>query len=47
MTNKEAIARLKDHINIHKYREQKAIKILEAFEIAIKALEQFEQDKGK
>lgn len=40
MTNEEAIARIKDHIDFHRYREKKAVKIFEALEMAIKALEQ-------
>ena len=43
MTNTEAIARIKDHIEIHKYNEQNAIKIFEARDMAIKTLEQPEQ----
>ena len=40
MTKKEAIARIKDHIEIHKLFEQRAIKTHEALEMAIKVLEQ-------
>ena len=40
MTREEAIARIKDHIEIHKYHEQNAVKIFEALDMAIKALEQ-------
>ena len=39
MRKEEAIARIKDHINVHKYREQGAVKMLEALEMALKALE--------
>ena len=39
MTNAEAIERIKDHIEVHKYHETNAIKILEALNMAIKALE--------
>lgn len=40
MTKEEAVARIKDHIEIHKYHEQDAVKILEALDMAIKALEE-------
>ena len=43
MTREEAIARIKDHIEIHRYRERNAVKIFEALDMAIKALEQPEQ----
>lgn len=43
MTREEAVARIKDHIEIHKYHEQNAIKIFEALDMAIKALEEPEQ----
>ena len=43
MTRKEAIARIKDHIEIHRYHERNAVKIFEALDMAIKALEQPEQ----
>ena len=40
MTRKEAIARLKDHMSVHKIYEERAAKITEAFNMAISALEQ-------
>lgn len=40
MNREEAIARIKDHIEIHKLYEKNAVKITEALEMAIKALEQ-------
>ena len=40
MTREEAIARIKDHIMIHKLYEKNAVKITEALEMAIKALKQ-------
>lgn len=40
MTREEAIARIKDHKIIHKMAEPRAIYISEAFDMAIKALEQ-------
>ena len=40
MTREEAIARIKDHIEIHRYHERNAAKIFEALDMAIKALEQ-------
>ena len=40
MTNKEAIARIKDHMIIHEIKEPRAIYISEALKKAIKALEQ-------
>lgn len=43
MTREEAVARIKDHIEIHRYHERNAVKILEALDMAIKALEQPEQ----
>ena len=46
MTREEAIERIKDHIEIHRYHERTAVKIFEAFDMAIKALEQSER-KGK
>ncbi len=39
MTNQEAIKRIKEHIEIHKYRESHAIRIVEALEMAISALQ--------
>lgn len=41
MTREEAILRIKDHIEVHKYREvAHAIKIFEALDFAIEALRQ-------
>lgn len=40
MTREEAVARIKDHIEIHRYNERNAVKIFEALDMAIKALEQ-------
>ena len=40
MTRKEAIARIKDHAEFHQWYERRAYKITQAFEMAIKALEQ-------
>lgn len=39
MTNEEAIARIKEHMIIHKMEEPRAIHISEALNMAIKALE--------
>ena len=39
MTNREAIERIKDHIDIHKINEKNAVYISEALEMAIEALE--------
>ena len=39
MTNQEAIMRIKEHIRIHQIWEPKAIKIPEALDMAISALE--------
>ena len=39
MTNKEAIARIREHMLIHKMNEPRAIYISEALDMAIKALE--------
>lgn len=39
MTTEEAIARIKDHIAVHKYLERGAIHIIEALDMATKALE--------
>ena len=39
MKREEAIARIKDHIAVHKYLEQGAIHIIEALDMATKALE--------
>lgn len=40
MTREEAIARIKEHMNIHKMNEPRAIYISEALDMAIEALEQ-------
>ena len=40
MTKKEAIARIKDHMSVHKIYEERAVKITEALNMAISALEQ-------
>ena len=40
MDNKEAIWRIKDHMIVHQINEERAIKITEALQKAIKALEQ-------
>lgn len=40
MTREEAIARIKEHMFIHKMNEPRAIHISEALDMAIKALEQ-------
>lgn len=40
MTREEAIARIKEHMVIHKSEEPRAIHITDALEMAIKALEQ-------
>ena len=42
MTNEEAVARIREHMIIHKNKEPRAIYITEALEMAIKALEQEE-----
>lgn len=39
MTREEAIARIKDHMSVHKY-EERAVKITEALNMAISALQQ-------
>lgn len=46
MTKKEAIARIKDHIVVHRYLERNAVKILEALDMAIKSLEQPGRERG-
>lgn len=46
MTREEAIVRIKDHIEVHGYHEPNAVKILEALDMAIKALEQPETCRG-
>lgn len=38
MTREEAITRIKDHIEIHRYHERNAVKIFEALDMAINAL---------
>ena len=45
MTNQEAIKRIKEHIEIHKYRESHAVHIVEALEMAISALQAQELSK--
>lgn len=40
MTREEAITRIKDHIEIHRYHERNAVKIFEALDMAISALKQ-------
>lgn len=40
MTRHEAIERIQDHIDVHKYREPEAVRILEALDMAIEALKQ-------
>ena len=40
MTREEAVARIKNYIEIHRYHERNAVKIFEALDMAIKALEQ-------
>ena len=40
MTREEAIARIKDHMSVHKIYEERAVKITEALNMAISALEQ-------
>ena len=42
MTKEEAIARIRDHMVVHKMNEPRAIYISEALDMAIKALEAFE-----
>lgn len=42
MTNREAVARIKDHIEVHHIKEDRAIKIVQALNMAIKALERTE-----
>lgn len=43
MTREEAIARIKDHMSVHKIYEERAVKITEALNMAISALQQSEQ----
>jgi rubrerythrin len=45
MTREEAIARIREHMIIHKSKEPRAIYITEALEMAIKALEQTEPER--
>ena len=40
MTREEAIARIKDHMSVHKIYEERVVKITEALNMAISALEQ-------
>lgn len=40
MTREEAVARIKDHIEIHRYHERNAVKIFEALDMAIEVLRQ-------
>lgn len=40
MTREEAITRIKNHIEIHRYHAPNAVKIFEALDMAIKSLEQ-------
>ena len=40
MTREEAITRIKDNIEIHRYHERNAVKIFEALDMALKSLEQ-------
>jgi hypothetical protein len=40
MTRQEAIERIQDHIDVHKYREPEAVMILEALDMAIESLKQ-------
>ena len=42
MTREEAVRRIKDHVEIHRYHEQNAVKIFEALNMAIEALQQQE-----
>lgn len=39
MTREEAITRIKNHIEIHRYHAPNAVKIFEALDMAIKSLE--------
>ena len=39
MTIREAVARIKDHIKVHHIKEDRAIKIVQALNMAIEALE--------
>ena len=40
MTREEAIERIKDHMSVHKIHEERAVKITEALNMAVSALEQ-------
>lgn len=40
MIKEEAIARIRDHMSVHKIYEERAVKITEALNMAIKALKQ-------
>lgn len=42
MTKEEAVARIKDHIEVHHIKEDRAIKIVQALNMAIEALERTE-----
>ena len=42
MTNREAIERIKDHIEVHHIKEDRAVKIVQALNMAIEALERTE-----
>lgn len=42
MTKKEAVARIKDHIEVHHIKEDRAVKIVQALNMAIEALERTE-----
>ena len=46
MTNKEAIRRIREHMVIHKLNEPQAIRISEALEMAIEALERPQGEWG-
>lgn len=43
MTEKEAIARIQDHIEVHALHEEWAVYITQALNMAIKALEEIQQ----
>ena len=43
MTNEEAIERINEHIAIHRYNEPQAIRIAEALQMAVEALEHPEE----
>ena len=45
MTKQEAIIRIKNHMDVHRMYEPKGTKISEAFEMAIKSLEQQASDE--